>query len=150
MVAVCSKHDDRAQYSFCTHGERCKEVLALHHVRASRRHALPRDPVSYSVTAIMEEEEQELRNPYPSPPSNYTNHTSQNIAALALLRERIPDGDISVERQREVLDDQTDVPDWPLVNLEPPRFDWIVEEGKWTVFGEIWNVRRPYKPCIHN
>lgn len=97
----------------------------------------------------MEEEEQELRNPYPSPPSNYTNHTSQNIALLALLRERVPDGDLSVEEQREVLVDQADVPDWPLTNLEPPRFDWIVEDGNWSVFGEIWHVCRFCTHCLH-
>ena len=94
----------------------------------------------------MEEEEQELRNPYPSPPSSYTHHTSQNITLLSVLRERIPDGDIPVEQQREALEDQADVPDWPLTTLEPPRCDWIVEDGSWSVFGEIWHVRGPCTP----
>lgn len=90
----------------------------------------------------MDEEEAELRNPFPSPPSHYTKYTSHNLKLLALLHERSPDApDIN---QHEVLADQTDVPDWPLIHLEKPRVDWILEEPEayYDVFGDRWFVRR--------
>jgi mediator of RNA polymerase II transcription subunit 7 len=89
----------------------------------------------------MDEEEAELRNPFPSPPSHYTNYTSHNLELLRLLRERAGDDDLSQINQHEVLSDQTDVPDFPLVQLERPRVDWILEEGHYTVFGDTWFVR---------
>lgn len=92
----------------------------------------------------MDEEETELRNPFPSPPSHYTKYTTHNLALLALLRERA-DGSSSAEisslKQYELLSDQPEVPDWPLAQLEKPRVDWILEEGHYTVFGETWQVR---------
>lgn len=91
----------------------------------------------------MEEDEAELRNPFPSPPSHYNNYTTHNLNLLALLKERTAEtgSDISQVNQHEVLSDQTDVPDWPLVQLEKPRVDWILEEGQYTVFGDTWFVR---------
>ncbi|OCH94573.1 hypothetical protein OBBRIDRAFT_817082 [Obba rivulosa] len=89
----------------------------------------------------MEEEEAELRNPFPSPPSHYTRYTSHNLKLLALLKERVGDGDLAAANQYEVLSDQSDVPDWPLVQLEKPRVDWILEEGHYTVFGDTWFVK---------
>ncbi len=88
-----------------------------------------------------EEEETELRNPFPSPPSHYSNYTSQNLKLLSLLRDREA-GDISGAQrdQKQVLADQSDVPDWPLKQLEKPRVDWILEEGDYTVFGDTWFV----------
>lgn len=91
----------------------------------------------------MEEEETELRNPFPSPPSHYTQYTSTNLALLELLKQRAgPQTDISSVNQHEVLSDQTDVPDWHLSKLEKPRVDWILEEGHYSVFGDTWFVRR--------
>lgn len=89
----------------------------------------------------MEEEEAELRNPFPSPPSHYNNYTSHNLELLRLLRERVGDGDPSQANQHEILSDQTDVPDWSLTQLEKPRVDWILEEGQYSVFGDTWFVR---------
>jgi mediator of RNA polymerase II transcription subunit 7 len=102
----------------------------------------------------MDEEETELQNPFPAPPSHYANYTSENLALLALLRERtkpdsVPVGiDASLEvlplvdlqRQAEVLADQQDVPAFPLTDLEPPRVDWILEDGYFDVFGDRWPV----------
>ncbi|KAG5729582.1 hypothetical protein E4T56_gene5165, partial [Termitomyces sp. T112] len=34
---------------------------------------------------VMDDEEAELRNPFPSPPSHYTNYSSRNLRLLALL-----------------------------------------------------------------
>ncbi|KAG8219650.1 hypothetical protein J3R82DRAFT_605 [Butyriboletus roseoflavus] len=71
----------------------------------------------------MEEEETELRNPFPSPPSHYSNYTAHNLRLFELLRERVKDQnvDISNVNQHDILSDQTNVPSWPLTRLERPR-----------------------------
>ena len=79
-----------------------------------------------------------MRNPFPSPPSHYTNYTAHNLQLLSLLRERT---DASELTQTEILSDQNDVPEWPLTSLEKPRVDWIREEGYYNVFGDTWFVR---------
>ncbi|KAI0356901.1 hypothetical protein OH77DRAFT_178809 [Trametes cingulata] len=90
----------------------------------------------------MDDEETELRNPFPSPPSHYTRYTNHNLKLLGLLRERAgKDADLYAINQYEVLSDQTDVPDWPLAQLEKPRVDWILEEGHYTVFGDTWFIK---------
>ena len=90
----------------------------------------------------MDDEETELRNPFPSPPSHYTRYTTHNIKLLELLRERAgQDADLGSVNQYEVLSDQPDVPEFPLAQLEKPRVDWILEEGHYTVFGDTWFVR---------
>jgi len=89
------------------------------------------------------EQEAELRNPFPSPPSQYTNYTTHNLKLLSLLKERAEGQDAVGLTQNGILSDQTDVPDWPLTSLEKPRVDWIREEGHYTVFGDMWFVRLP-------
>jgi len=84
------------------------------------------------------DEEAELRNPFPSPPSHYTNYTSHNFKLLALLKERTLDAD---QNQHDTLSDQTDVPSWPLSQLERPRVDWIIEDGYYNVFGDAWFIK---------
>jgi mediator of RNA polymerase II transcription subunit 7 len=90
----------------------------------------------------MEEEEAELRNPFPSPPSSYNNYTTHNLNLLALLEKRAGDqnADIETANQHEILSDQTDVPSWSLAQLQKPRVDWILEEGQYNVFGDRWFV----------
>jgi len=90
----------------------------------------------------MEDDETELRNPFPSPPSHYTRYTARNLKLLTLLRERVGD-DASIANQREILSDQMEVPDWQLVQLEKPRVDWILNEPEafYDVFGDRWFVR---------
>ncbi|KLO20730.1 hypothetical protein SCHPADRAFT_897990 [Schizopora paradoxa] len=89
-----------------------------------------------------DEEETELRNPFPSPPSHYSNYTSHNLKLLTLLRERQTE-DIGETQndQKQVLADQNDIPDWPLTQLEKPRADWILEDGQYNVFGDTWFVK---------
>lgn len=92
------------------------------------------------------DEESELRNPFPSPPSHYTRYSDHNLKLLALLRarqhasagesEQLP----SATTQVELIKDETDVPEWPLEELEKPRVDWILEDGEYVVFGEPWQV----------
>lgn len=91
----------------------------------------------------MDDDDAELRNPFPSPPSHYTKYAPHNLKLLALLRERVPDPSDPTVNQYEVLSDQTDVPDWPLSQLEKPRVDWILEEpdAYYDVFGDRWFVK---------
>ena len=93
------------------------------------------------------EEEAELRNPFPSPPSHYTRYTSHNLHLLQLLLQRTSNP--SEVNQHDVLADQSDIPDWPLTQLEKPRVDWILDEPEpyYTVFGDRWFVRNPLQ-CI--
>jgi mediator of RNA polymerase II transcription subunit 7 len=86
-------------------------------------------------------QEAELRNPFPSPPSHYTNYTTHNLQLLSLLRERAVGQYASESTQIEILSDQNNVPEWPLTSLEKPRVDWIREEGFYNVFGDTWFVR---------
>lgn len=91
---------------------------------------------------MMDDDDAELRNPFPSPPSHYTKYTSHNLHLLNLLKERVPDTDLAFN-QHEILKDQTDVPDWSLTQLEKPRVDWILkgDEPYYDVFGDRWFVR---------
>jgi len=99
-------------------------------------------PHSDILFSFMEDDETELRNPFPSPPSHYTRYTTRNLKLLTLLRERAGD-DAPIANQREVLSDQMEVPDWQLVQLEKPCVDWILDEPEafYDVFGDRWFVR---------
>ncbi|KZS99771.1 uncharacterized protein LAESUDRAFT_732889 [Laetiporus sulphureus 93-53] len=77
----------------------------------------------------VEEEEAVLRNLFPSPPSHYTKYTTHDLHLLELLRERAGGADLSTVKQFKLLSYQTDVPEWPLAQLEKPRVDWIVGTG---------------------
>ena len=94
-------------------------------------------------TVLMNDSEDtsELRNPFPSPPSHYVLYTSHNLSLLSLLKERDPEN--TNNNQTEILNDQNEVPDWPLTQLEKPRVDWILEEpdAYYDVFGDRWFVR---------
>ncbi len=70
---------------------------------------------------------EEIRNPFPSPPSFYTHFTSYNLKLRDLWLERSSGNE--QESQHELLSEFTDVPDWPLSSLQPPRVDWILDEG---------------------
>lgn len=102
------------------------------------------------------EEDQELQNPFPSPPSHYVDYTSHNLHLLSLLKSRLNDQGLSstdpdidiVQKQRELLPNETDVPDWPLIQLEKPRVDWILEEGVYNAFGDTWFVSGLFRDYI--
>ena len=88
-----------------------------------------------------DENQGELRSPFPSPPSHYTQYTANNLRLLQLYNTRVAELDSEVQHdQHEVLSDQEDVPDWPLSQLEKPRVDWMLEDGQYTVFGDTWFV----------
>lgn len=94
----------------------------------------------------MDDQDTELRNPFPSPPSHYTRYSSHNLSLLSLIRNRAQDpyhGD-----QHQILADQPDVPDWPLLQLEKPRIDWILNEpdAYYDVYGDRWFVCNSAQP----
>lgn len=97
----------------------------------------------------MDDEDTELRNPYPSPPSHYAKYTSHNLHLLALLHDRAADPQNS--NQYEILSDQSDIPDWSLTQLEKPRVDWILDEEEpyYDVFGDRWFVRAVLLACYY-
>lgn len=96
------------------------------------------------------EEEQELQNPFPSPPSHYVDYTSHNLHLLSLLKSRLNDRGLSssdkdldiANKQHELIQSEKDVPEWPLTQLEKPRVDWILEEGVYNAFGDTWFVSK--------
>jgi len=92
-----------------------------------------------------DDDDGELRNPFPSPPSHYTNYTTHNLNLLRLLKERSSQPELSSAQQHDILHDQSDVPDWPLTQLEKPRVDWILDdpEGCYDVFGDRWFIKEP-------
>lgn len=92
----------------------------------------------YTTACNMDDDDNELRNPFPSPPSHYTNYTTHNLNLLKLLKERA--GEETVD-EHHLLADQSNLPPWSLTQLEKPRVDWILEDGQYTVFGDTWFVR---------
>ena len=99
---------------------------------------------------MLDDEETELQNPFPAPPSHYLNYTDHNFSLLALLKSRAEDvnesfeqgedTDVLLTRQLHILEGQDGIPEWPLLQLEKPRVDWIVEDGSYSVYGDAWFV----------
>lgn len=115
----------------------------------------------------MDEEQLELRNPFPAPPTQFARYTDANLRLLSLLREREDVNDITevdrsvgpsistgvepgtkskaaidLETQARLLHDQLDVPAWELTDLDPPRLEWINEDGGlFHAFGSLLKVR---------
>jgi hypothetical protein len=95
----------------------------------------------HHVIFLLMDDSEELRNPFPSPPSHYATYTSHNLTLLSVLQQRTAEQPAELN-QHLILDDCTDVPEWPLTQLQKPRVDWILEDGEFYVFGERWDVRR--------
>lgn len=90
----------------------------------------------------MDEEETELRNPFPSPPEYYTRYTTQNIRLLASLRDHKSDDPESEQWLQDLLNGESaEEAEARLAGLEKPRADWILEDGQYTVYGDTWFVR---------
>ncbi|KAF8307230.1 hypothetical protein DL93DRAFT_2088156 [Clavulina sp. PMI_390] len=80
----------------------------------------------------------EIANPFNYPPVHYRRYTKRNLVLLDLLRTRDKRADVPLDEQRTILADQPDEVDWDLTSLEPPRVDWIVEDGGYEAFGVFW------------
>lgn len=112
------------------------------------------------------EDEQTLQNPFPSPPSSYANYTNHNIHLLSLFKTRLDASGESIDdleeadivrKQHELLANESDIPDWPLTQLEKPRADWIMEDGFYNVYGDTWfvcdvpfHILHRHRPCIQS
>ncbi|KAF9514201.1 hypothetical protein BS47DRAFT_1343289, partial [Hydnum rufescens UP504] len=73
----------------------------------------------------------EIVNPFPSPPSQYKLYTKTNLALLSLLRARTDTSvhdELSLEKQREVLADQS--------------------QGGYETFGDLWPVHPERHPTL--
>lgn len=102
-----------------------------------------------TVTFSMNDDDNPLVMPFPSPPGHYSNYTSHNLNLFQLLESRRTEAEEDDVSQRTLLMDQDNVPDWPLESLEKPRVDWILEEGYYKVFGDTWFVRAShYYPSV--
>jgi mediator of RNA polymerase II transcription subunit 7 len=60
---------------------------------------------------------------FPPPPEFYKQFTDENVARYEALKDK----EAGLERLRG--------------SLQPPRADWIEEEGRWVTFGEMHAVR---------
>lgn len=86
---------------------------------------------------------EEITNPFTFPPSQYRLYTKKNLVLLDLLRNRSETtlhDEIPLEVQHRILVDQGEPVEWDLTRLEPPRIDWIAEDGGYEVFGDFWPV----------
>lgn len=68
---------------------------------------------------------------FPPPPGYYKAFTSEAVARHAALRGEEPEEAAAPGE----LDDLTGA-------LEPPRADWVLEEGQWMLFGQKYTVSR--------
>ncbi|KAG8953064.1 Mediator of RNA polymerase II transcription subunit 7 [Tulasnella sp. 424] len=82
----------------------------------------------------------EVDNPFPRPPERFRLFTDRNLSLLKTLRERtgtevhdlLPDD----QTQDDVLEEENlEGVAENLIELEPPRVDWVIEGGQVEVFG---------------
>jgi mediator of RNA polymerase II transcription subunit 7 len=94
------------------------------------------------------ERNQALKNPFPKPPSHWTLYTNENLRLLEILKRRLQerqsekdiiDAPLQVD-QVALLHDEPSLPSFSLLELEPPRLDWIYEKGEYNTFGETHSV----------
>lgn len=92
--------------------------------------------------------EQEVKNPFPTPPIYWTRYTAENIRLLGLLKSKVTEeGDLESIKEEESIDqaallaDEPLLPLFPLLELEPPRLDWVLEQPEYSTFGENHPVR---------
>jgi mediator of RNA polymerase II transcription subunit 7 len=101
--------------------------------------------------------EQEVKNPFPTPPAFWTRYTPENIRLLGLLKDKlaaqgldgIQEDDEAVD-QTALLQDEALLPSFSLLELEPPRLDWVLEQPEYSTFGEthpVWPISFPWLAC---
>lgn len=69
---------------------------------------------------------------FPPPPEYYKAFTPEAVERLAELRAKDEGGE-----ERERLEKEQD----------PPRADWVLEDGRWMAFGQQYTVSVTHAPC---
>lgn len=91
--------------------------------------------------------EQEVKNPFPTPPVYWTRYTPENLRLLNLFKKKLDEKGLDPIREDEPVDQAALLPDepllpvFPLLELEPPRLDWVLEQPEYSTFGETHPVR---------
>ncbi|KAG8896233.1 Mediator of RNA polymerase II transcription subunit 7, partial [Tulasnella sp. 417] len=87
----------------------------------------------------------EVDNPFPRPPERFKLFTDRNVSLLKTLRERsgtqlhdpLPEG----QAQDDILEGENlEGVAEDLIELEPPRVDWVVEGGRFAVFEQWYDI----------
>lgn len=98
--------------------------------------------------AALAAEQQEVKNPFPTPPVYWSRYTPENLRLLGLLKDKLAaEGIDNIQEEDEQVDqaallqDEPLVPSFPLLELEPPRLDWVLEQPEYSTFGETHPVR---------
>lgn len=99
----------------------------------------------YSIADLDVHVGPEVENPFPSPPDRYKLFTDQNISLLKTLRERTQTklhDPVPPSIQQSTLEGEPNLDDAPedLTVLERPRYDWIIEGGRYSMYANIWKV----------
>ena len=84
---------------------------------------------------------------FPPPPAHYKAFTSANIARHAALagpsgtsKNRGDASDSAPEAQTGPGEEEAKEFKLLSAGLQPPRVDWVLEEGRWKCFGETYTV----------
>ena len=88
QACSCGRHGSRNVWRWRGGGGDARMMLVARVKDAAASALRPNDPLYTTTSAVMEEDEAELRNPFPAPPSHYNNYTSHNLALLSLFKER--------------------------------------------------------------
>jgi mediator of RNA polymerase II transcription subunit 7 len=116
------------------------------------QHPLPAPPAHFAnytdhnlaLLALIRQRVPPLESFQSSVPSTSDSSVQDPKEASPSLPPRLPPPlpPIDLQTQIDLLKDETDVPSWPLTDLDPPRVDWILEDdGIFTVFGQTLKVR---------
>lgn len=70
---------------------------------------------------------------FPPPPEYYKAFTSEAVERLAELRSKDESGEERERLERE---------------LDPPRTEWILEDGRWMAFGQQYTVSVVFNICF--
>lgn len=88
----------------------------------------------------MDNETVEVGSTFPAPPSYFKHFTQQNLDLVESVPTDIsPTTEAFQQWYKETCDDEVSVD--LRSALSKPRVDWIVEDGYYSAYGEVWPVR---------
>ena len=90
-------------------------------------------------SSVMDNETVEVGSTFPAPPSYYKHFTQQNIDLVDKVPSEIEPGLEPFQHwYKQETGDDTSVD--LRTQLTKPRVDWIVEDGYYSAYGELWPV----------